>query len=463
METIRISNLKPGQIFHQALFSASGQKLLPPHVLLTDRHIQAIRRCGDLEVFGADSLDELVEAGIVDRFDSSKLAVGQKAKRELMSRSGQVLVESGEEVEEHHLKAIRASGSDAFATKHEDKSSRRERILMADALVDDLLQHVSGMKLRIEPGKGPTWLDPGDRADWPSVAELAEVRARAVSTITDLYARIEAGVEVEAKAFDPIVDDLTRRLKHHPQQFTQLALLIQGREDYLPDHAYTTTVLAMAIGAAMKWTESDVRLIGRTGLVFELGMLLVPERIRVGMCELSEIDRGRVQRHPVFTLSMLQAVKGIEPIVQLAALQHHERENGMGYPNSTRKDEICDLARVLAVADTYAAATEPRSYRNKKLPYTAMEETIRSTSTNAFWKPAARALVQAAGLFPVGSYVRLSNNGNAHVISANPKALDRPMVQPLNREGQPSGPPLDLADNTARDITVVRPLPGPTG
>src|SRR5690606_28994567 len=163
---------------------------------------------------------------------------------------------------------------------------------------------------------------------------------------------------------------------------------------------------------------------------YDLGMLLVPERIRTGAQQLTEIDRGRVQRHPVFTLAMLEMVEGVPLIVRVASYQHHERENGSGYPRGARREQGCAYARVLAVADSFAAATEPRSYRKPKLPYIAMEETLRSTATMVFWKPASRALVQAAGLFPVGSYVKLSDSSNAHVIAANAKALDRPTVQP---------------------------------
>ena len=156
---------------------------------------------------------------------------------------------------------------------------------------------------------------------------------------------------------------------------------------------------------------------------------------------------------------MLQAVENTAlPIIQLAALQHHERENGSGYPRGTRKDATCDYARVLAVADSFAATTEPRHYRKPKLPYIAMEEIIRSTSAMTFWKPAVRALLGAAGLFPVGSFVKLSTGKNAHIIASNPQQLDRPTIQPLGPDGQPQGPAIDLAIVPKADLAVVRPI-----
>jgi hypothetical protein len=92
-----------------------------------------------------------------------------------------------------------------------------------------------------------------------------------------------------------------------------------------------------------------------------------------------------------------------------------------------------------------------------------MEETLRSTTNMALWKPAVRALLEAAGLFPVGSYVKLSNGKNAHVIASNPKQLDRPTVQLLDEAGKPGADTIDLATKKPGELSVVRPLATATG
>jgi HD-GYP domain-containing protein (c-di-GMP phosphodiesterase class II) len=268
---------------------------------------------------------------------------------------------------------------------------------------------------------------------------------------------------VKVDQLDPVLSDLLDRLGRHPTRFTQLALLCPRREDYLPDHAYTVAVLAMAIAHQLHWPDDEIRQLGQAGLLFDLGMLLVPERIRTGACQLTDVDRARVRRHPIFTLTMLEVVGDTPIMVRLAALQHQERENGSGYPQGKRREGICDLARVLAVADSFAAATEPRHYRRPKLPYIAMEETLRAASLLVLWKPAVRALVQAAGLFPVGSYLKLSDGRNASVIAANAKQVDRPTVQPLHGDGRPKGDAIDLAAVPADEVAIVRPLATATG
>lgn len=460
MDRLRISKLRPGIVLDQPLFSCAGQKLLNAGVAMSERHIQALQRCGEVDVFAAQDLAELVEAGVVSNFDSSSLQVGKRADRGVMSHTGQVILEEGQEIEAHHIDAL-AVGGRSYAAAKSAHSERRERIALADTLVDELLNEASTLVHRIHPSKDQGWVNSASGSRWPDPEELVEIRSQAVDELRICYAQVEAGVSVPARTLQAIVDDLTNRLAAYPTRFTQLALLCPRREDYLPDHAYTVTVLAMAIALQLKWSRRDIQRLGLAGLVYDLGMLLVPERIRIGACELTDIDRSRVQRHPVFSLAMLQNIQTIEPTIQLAAYEHHERENGSGYPRGIRKDATCDFARVLAVADSFAATTEPRHYRKPKLPYVAMEETLRSTSALTLWKPAVRALLQAAGLFPVGSYVKLSDGSNAHVLASNPVKLDRPVLGLLDPEGSRLDKTIDLAQIPPETLSVARPIASP--
>lgn len=462
MQRVRINTLTPGQVFKKGLFLASGQKLLGPNTPLTQRHIDVMRLQGATEAIVADSVAELASEGVVSPVEK-KLAVGATAEAGVITRTGQLVLEPGEEVEQHHIDAIQAGGG-AFAPHDDaahdsgDGALRRERLMMTDALAEALERELDDAALRVDVSHHVEWIEPVDVAGWPSVRKLTEHRSAAVETLRKLYAKIEAGVDVSTDDFKPIIDDLIERLAKYPSRFTQLALLIPGRSDYLPDHAYSVAVLSMSIGANLKWNKEDVWQVGLASLLYDLGMLLVPQRIRVGASELSDMDRQRVNKHPLFTLSMLQHVADVPAVVKLAAMQHHERENGSGYPRGRRKEQISDYARVLAVADAFAATFQSRHYRKAKLPYVAMEETLRLASAMVFWTPACRALVQSAGLFPVGSYVKLSTGQRAHVIGSNAAQVDRPVIQPLDDSGRPIAAPIDLAQIPKSQLAIVRPI-----
>lgn len=465
MESLRTRSLQVGQTFDQDVFLDSGQKLLSAGTPLTDKHLLALQRSGALKVIVAQDVREIADAGLlVERGGRrpSNLKVGQQTREKVVARTGTVLLEPGDVVEDHHVHALEAAGGE-----HKGEAApgqivdQKQRIDQAERLHAQLKPQVPGLPCRVACLEGP-WTHATNAEDWPQPEQLTLQRQRLVGTIASHYAKLEAGIALPLEHLDVVVDQLIEQLADHPHQFTQYALLCPRRADYLPDHALTVTVLAMAIAASLNWSRDDVRTLAEAGLLFDLGMLLVPQRIRNGANELTTLDRNRVNTHPVLALALIDLVQGATPIHQLAALQHHERENGTGYPNFFRKEQICDLARVLAVADVFAAATSPRSYRKRKLPYIAMEETVRLGSSQILWGPGVKALLKAAGLFPVGSYLKLSSGEVARVTACNPATYDRPTVCPVDVNGQATGEPIDLAQIARNVVTVVRPLDDPT-
>lgn len=463
MQKIKTTEIKQGQRFEHALFMSNGQKLLNAGVEITSRHLRVFASLSDSQLYLADSIDELVAEGVVKAIDRGGMRLGQKADRDVLAAGGTLLIEQGQEIEQHHMDAMSGGAYSAQRDQElEQARLRRDRMVMADALIEQLEQDVAGMNLRITPQATDIWHDaPTAATQWPAAGALIAEREGHVQTIRSLMSQIEAGIAPAPQRITTLVDALFDRLLLHPQHVTQLALLCKGRDKYLPDHAFCVCVLAMATAAQLKWSEQHVKQIGRVGLLADVGMLLVPERIRTGGCALTEIDRGRVQRHPAFTLALLENVDGFDPVMKLAAFEHHERETGVGYPRGVRGDQICDMAKVLGVADVFAAAVSYRSYHASKLPYVVMEELIRSAAAGIFCKQSMRALVQAAGLFPVGSYVMLSNRRLAHVLATNVKQLDRPIIRILNDDGQPTEHVIDLTQFPVDKLAVARPAPPP--
>ncbi|MCC6580778.1 MAG: HD domain-containing protein [Phycisphaeraceae bacterium] len=438
MERIRITSISPGTCVKQTIFSATGQKLLNAGVTVTQRHIDAIVRASGAIVYMAESLADLQESGVLESGPAAGAAASSSASSESETAA--------------------ASAATTTASSTPPRPNRRALVVnqaMADALVADLHQRMRRMDLRIKSSSRHAKGNQGEALD---PARLERLRKESVDHIRGIFACLETGTEIAHDELDVIVTNLLKCLDDCPTQFTQLALFDHPIDDYMSDHAFKGAVLAMAVAAQMNWSEENVRLAGVCGLVYDVGMLLVSNRIRTGAGQLTDTDRQLVRRHPSLGVALLQLIRPLDSLVQLATLQHHERENGTGYPQGLSGSAICDLARVLGVVDTFGAATEKRRYRESKLPYTAMEEMLQGTSRQSFWPAAARALVQAAGLFPVGSFVELSDGRAARVVSANPRQLDRPIVEPMAGS---SACLIDLAQLEKKQLSVLKPIPKP--
>ncbi len=458
MKEVKITQLREGERLEHALYLPTGQKLLNPQTALTARHVELLLRQPYDTLILADSMNELAQAGVVMQLDSNTVHVGERASRQIVGLGGGVLVEEGQDIEEYHLDAMLRGGY--VPDKPVTKADRdRERMLMADLAVEDLHEAMQLMKLRVLPRGLEVWGSHDcDDSNWPPIDQLIRQRGKHVEQLRQWFGELYAGLTVSADDFESIIDELMDHMLNHRRRFAQLALLCPRRDDYLPEHAYTCAVLAMGVAGQLTWSLEDVRLMGMIGLLFDLGMMLIPRRIRTGGFQLTDIDRNLVRRHPAFSLVLINNIEQLDERVKLAAYQHHERENGSGYPGGLRQSAIFDYARALAPVDVFAALTSPRSYRKDLLPYQAMEEMVRLAAANQFYKPAVRALVQSAGLFPVGSYVQLSSRKFAFVLATHPKYIDRPVIHLLDEQGRLSGEPVDLSGISAEKLSIVRPV-----
>ncbi len=144
--------------------------------------------------------------------------------------------------------------------------------------------------------------------------------------------------------------------------FTRLAVSVDGFEGYGHPHAERIATLSDAVARIFRLSRAD-----RTSLVFaallhDLGeMTMKRDYIRRGN-SLNEQERLDLARHPVIG-EQEAARAGADRAVQLLVRWHHEWWNGAGYPDALRGEQIPLAARILRVADSYAALTDARSFR----------------------------------------------------------------------------------------------------
>lgn len=466
MRQIDATTLRPGVRLPLALYTRQGVKLLSASTVLTDAMCRMITQSKWGDLFLAASASDLQEGAMLRLVEPAD--EGSVAPADVVTAGGVLAVEAGQRIESHHADAYEL-GAFLGTPEKEDQRLRAARMKLADQCVLDLAAEWGRLPLRIRSAPTPAWA--ASRAafgpthtDWPDESRLSEFRGERVKRFRRVFARILSGLPVAAGEISLLVAELVHLQRTHPERFTQLALLAPRGEDYLPEHCYAVACLSVAIAARLQWSDDHVRLAGMTGLLADVGMGLVPADLRISGRSLSEMEINRVRRHPTYSVVMLDAVEGLPETVRRAAYQHHERENGSGYPCGLRGRLISDMAKVVSIADAFAAAAARRRYRSAKRPYEAIEEIIMQASAGVFDRRCVRALVEAAGLFPVGSHVMLSNNTPAVVIGVQPDAIDRPIVRVVQRSsaGATLGLTVHLADFSRNELWISQPIDAPS-
>ncbi len=239
-------------------------------------------------------------------------------------------------------------------------------------------------------------------------------------------------------------------------------LLLMALEPYerfeLPAHCVNVALLAGKIAMGLGWGLEGVLRAIQAGLLHDIGMARLPERLLLKEGKLSGDEWELVRQHPEHGAEIVDGFGDSYGWLRTAVIQEHERMNGQGYPAGLSGSEIDGLARVIAVADVFEAFSHPRTYRSLFTSYEALEQVV-GLRDESLSSEVVAALVDEISAFPLDSFVLLSNGEIGRVVGTNPTNLMRPVVQTVwDPLWQPVAEPrtLDLSSETA--LSVARPL-----
>lgn len=155
---------------------------------------------------------------------------------------------------------------------------------------------------------------------------------------------------------------------------------MEWRDPYTAGHQKRVAMISMAIGRQLGWDEERIQAIYMAAMVHDIGKMAVPSEILTKPSRLTDLEMQLVQGHVEAGYQILKDIPFPWPIAEMVH-QHHERLDGSGYPNKLVGDQICEEARVLAVADTIEAMATHRPYRPAKGLVAALDE-IKAESGN---------------------------------------------------------------------------------
>lgn len=159
-----------------------------------------------------------------------------------------------------------------------------------------------------------------------------------------------------------------------------LAYMVDAREGSQFGHSLAVERCATAIARRMGLDEVEVRRIQKAALLHDIGKVGLSEAVTRKAGPLTPVEYEVVKQHPVVAAQILGHIDFLEDLVPLV-YHHQERFDGTGYPDGLAGEAIPRGARIIAVADAYAAMTAVRSYRPARTEAEALEELRRQAGT----------------------------------------------------------------------------------
>lgn len=219
---------------------------------------------------------------------------------------------------------------------------------------------------------------------------------------------------------------------------------IKSLDNYTYQHSVNVAVLSLVLGIQLQLDRKKLYDLCLGALIHDIGKALIPDEILQKKDKLTKEEFDIVREHTLRGYDFLKGSVDISATSRIIALEHHEREDGKGYPEMRKDEEINDLAKIVAVSDVYDALTSDRPYRKAMSPNDAIEYIMANGQTQ-FNYEVVKAFSKCIVPYPEGTLVRLSNGEIAVVEEVFPNFVLRPKVKIINKKN-------DKGENLYRDL-----------
>jgi HD-GYP domain-containing protein (c-di-GMP phosphodiesterase class II) len=187
---------------------------------------------------------------------------------------------------------------------------------------------------------------------------------------------------------------------------------------------------ALKIGLHMSYTTQQLMELGVCCLLQNMGMFLIPDHIINKRGALTAEEISVIRKHPETGRDLLRPFQADYPWLLKSVYQHHERENGQGYPLGIKGDEITEYAKIIGLCDSYEAMTYSRPHRKALMQFDSVRQLIESKA-GQFSPQVLKLFLEELTIYPIGSYVKLNNAAIGRVIATNKSQPMRPVINLL--------------------------------
>ena len=244
----------------------------------------------------------------------------------------------------------------------------------------------------------------------------------------------------------PKVEKMIQEILNQPITIYNMAELMQA-EAGLFYHAINVAVISLCIGKKFHFSMEEMKQLGVGAMNYDLGMVAVPRKILEKKDELTKKELMALRQHTVYGYLLLSQNPLIPATSAAVALQHHELQDGSGYPRGIKganrpphkdfslKNTIHRFAEIVTVAETYENLIAGRRHDSRVMSAPEAIKNMIELGGTKLNSIIVKALVSIVPLYPTGARIRVTNApasnliGYAGVIAKNdPARFNQPSI-----------------------------------
>jgi putative nucleotidyltransferase with HDIG domain len=205
---------------------------------------------------------------------------------------------------------------------------------------------------------------------------------------------------------------------------------IRTHDDYTFAHSVNVGILAILTGSALNYNRGKLEILGIGAVLHDIGKIFIPSAILNKPGKLEPNEYEIIKEHTSSGYQLLKE-ENISYVASHIAYEHHEREDGSGYPRGLTAWKIHNYAKIVAVADTFDAMTTNRVYKKALPTHLALKE-LEDLSGIKYSKPIVDCFKKMIASYPLGSILKLVNGEIVTVIKATKNEC---IVKTVSNEG----------------------------
>lgn len=278
----------------------------------------------------------------------------------------------------------------------------------------------------------------------PKIQQFVNSYNQSVTVVQKTFENMRKTQEVPIETFTQTADDIVGNVSDSGNVIDQLYNLPQC-DDYTFRHSVNVSAIAALIATWLKFPQESISAIALAGLLHDVGKSQLPPEILNKSYRLSPKDYELYKTHTALGYKLVKKIPNVARSVLLGILDHHEREDGTGYPKQLTAEDIHPYAKIIAVADMFDEALTINCDTPGALsPYSSLDK-----MRNELSRVDAKTCITFTNNmmnFLSGNIVALTNGQQGRVVFINKDKPSHSIVQ------QEDGTVIDLSER--KDLSI---------
>jgi len=281
-----------------------------------------------------------------------------------------------------------------------------------------------------------------------------ELKLKFAVEVKNAFTSVKSVVKPDSGKIESIVKTVIDQISNKTDHVVNM-LDLKSFDDYTFQHSIDVCILAAVIGRSLGLSSHLLNNLALSAVYHDIGKMFINPNIINKRQSLTESEEGEIVLHPDKGMEYVKKLGLQRNDVLSGIIQHHERMDGAGYPNSIPGEKISLFARVIALSDVFSAITAKRPYEEAILPSEAIEY-IMANAGLQFDFDLTKKFVANISAYPVGLTVRLSN-GMTGIVAENFAGFTlRPLIKVIEAGGAETPFYINLTDDeSAKNITIA--------